>query len=151
MRVRSRPRRVHPGAVTSLTLTTGCRRSWHNGPMTTIFDLSTPAKRFRLVAIWEAVTWAALLIAMFFKWVLGFEEAVRIPGMVHGIAGFLVFVGVAIITAFALKWDLKTTFLALVSSVPPFGTIVFERWAVRTGRLGELSAPGGRDESLAAA
>ncbi len=55
--------------------------------MTTIFDLSTPAKRFRLVAIWEAVTWLALLIAMFFKWVLGYEEAIRIPGMVHGIAG----------------------------------------------------------------
>jgi len=111
------------------------------GAMTNIFDLSTPAKRFRLVAIWEAVTWLALLIAMFFKWVRGYEEAIAIPGMVHGVAGFIPFVLIALLTAWALKWDLKTTFLALVSSVPPFGTIVFERWAVRTGRLAELSAP----------
>ena len=69
---------------------------------------------------------------MFFKWVLGYEEAIAIPGMVHGVAGFILFVLVALLTAWALKWDLKTTFLALVSSVPPFGTIVFERWAVRT-------------------
>ncbi len=113
--------------------------------MTNILDLSTPAKRFRLVAIWEAITWLALLIAMFFKWVLGHEEAIRIPGMVHGIAGFMLFVVVALATAWSLKWDLKTTFLALVSSVPPFGTIVFERWAVRTGRLGELSDPASRE------
>ena len=117
--------------------------------MTTIFDLSTPAKRFRLVAIWEAVTWLALLIAMFFKWVLGYEEAIRIPGMVHGIAGFMLFVVVTFITAWALKWDIKTTFLALVSSVPPFGTIVFERWAVKTGRLAELSEPGSRKDAPA--
>ncbi len=114
--------------------------------MTNILDLSTPREAFRLVAIWEAITWLALLIAMFFKWVLGHEEAIRIPpGMVHGIAGFMLFVVVALATAWSLKWDLKTTFLALVSSVPPFGTIVFERWAVRTGRLGELSDPASRE------
>lgn len=43
------------------------------------------AKIFRVVAIAEAVTWLALLIAMFFKWVLGHEEAVAIPGMTHGV------------------------------------------------------------------
>lgn len=107
--------------------------------MANVLDISTPAKRFRLVAYWEAITWAALLIAMFFKWVLGHEEAVRIPGMVHGIAGFLVFVVVALITGVALRWDIKTTALALLSSIPPFGTIVFEKWAARTGRLAELS------------
>lgn len=107
--------------------------------MRSIFDLSTPAKRFRLVAYWEAVTWAALLVAMFFKWVLGHEDAVRIPGMVHGVAGFLVFVVVALITARSLRWNLTTTALALLSSIPPFGTVVFEKWAARTGRLGELS------------
>lgn len=119
--------------------------------MSKIFDLSTPAKRFRFVAMWEAVTWAALLVAMFFKWVLGFEEAVRIPGMVHGIAAFVPFVLIALITAGALKWNFKTTFWALVSSVPPFGTIVFERWAVRTGQLGELSDGQSDDVALAKA
>src|SRR5574340_377559 len=108
--------------------------------MPNFLDLSSPAKRFRLIAFWEAVTWAALLVAMFFKWVLGHEEAIRIPGMVHGVTGFMLFVIVALATAWSLKWDIKTTFLALVSSVPPFGTVVFERWAVRPGRLGELSS-----------
>lgn len=110
--------------------------------MANILDVSTAAKRFRLVALWEAVTWAALLIAMFFKWVLGYEEAIRIPGMVHGIAGFMLYVVVALATAWSLKWDFKTLLLALVSSVPPFMTIWFERWAARTGRLGELSVAG---------
>ena len=122
------------------------------GAMTNFFDLSTPAKRFRLVAIWEAITWLALLIAaVFFKRVLGYEEAIAIPGMVHGVTGFIPFVLIALLTARSLKWDLKTTFLALVSSVPPFGTIVFERWAVRTGRLAELSAPESNEKVDAAA
>ncbi|NLG55128.1 MAG: DUF3817 domain-containing protein [Rhodococcus sp.] len=111
--------------------------------MSKYLDVSTPAKRFRLIAIWEAVTWAVLLVAMFFKWVLGFEEAVRYPGMLHGVAGFVPFVLITLITAGALGWNFKVTFWALVSSVPPFGTIVFERWAVKNGHLAELSREAG--------
>lgn len=115
-----------------------------------IFDLSTTAKRFRFVAIAEAITWLALLIAMFFKWVLGHEEAVRIPGMVHGIV-FVVFCIVALITARALKWNLVVTGLALVSSIPPFGTLVFEWWAARNGHLAELSTTSAGDDATAVA
>ncbi len=110
--------------------------------MTSIFDLSTPAKRFRFVAVAEAITWAALLIAMYFKWVLGHDSAVRIPGMVHGVV-FLAFVVLAFLTARALKWNLVVLGLALVSSLPPFGTLVFEWWAGRAGHLAELSADAG--------
>ncbi|NLE80980.1 MAG: DUF3817 domain-containing protein [Rhodococcus sp.] len=106
--------------------------------MPKILDVSTPAKRFRLIAYLEALTWAALLVAMFFKWVLGYEEAVSIPGMLHGVV-FMLFVAVALVTAVQLKWDLKVTALALLSSIPPFGTVFFEIWAARTGRLAELS------------
>ncbi|MGU3294156.1 DUF3817 domain-containing protein [Williamsia sp. M5A3_1d] len=108
------------------------------GAMESFFDLRTTAKRFRFVAVFEAITWLALLIAMFFKWVLGHTEAVAVPGMVHGIV-FVVFVIVSLLTAMSLKWSAKVTVLALVSSIPPFGTIVFERWAVRNGHLAELS------------
>lgn len=108
--------------------------------MSNFFDLRTTARRFRFIAVLEAITWLALLIAMFFKWVLGHTEAVAVPGMVHGIV-FVVFVIVSIITAMSLKWTSKITLLALVSSIPPFGTLVFERWAVRNGHLGELSEP----------
>ncbi|MGV9826675.1 MULTISPECIES: DUF3817 domain-containing protein [unclassified Gordonia (in: high G+C Gram-positive bacteria)] len=106
--------------------------------MTQLFNLSTPAKRFRFVAILEAITWLALLIAMYFKWVLGHTEAVRYPGMVHGIV-FVAFVLIALATAVSLKWNRWVALLALVSSIPPFGTIVFEWWAARAGHLAELS------------
>jgi hypothetical protein len=36
-----------------------------------------------------------------------------------------------------LRWTTPTFVLALVASVPPFGTVLFERWATRTGRLDE--------------
>jgi integral membrane protein len=110
--------------------------------MSSFFDLSTPAKRFRFVAVAEAITWAALLIAMYFKWVQGHEAAVRIPGMVHGVV-FLAFVAVSFLTAYALKWNLLTLGLALVSSIPPFGTLIFEWWARRAGHLAELSEAAG--------
>ncbi|MFD4292485.1 DUF3817 domain-containing protein [Rhodococcus sp. NPDC058532] len=117
--------------------------------MANIFDLSTPAKRFRFVAILEAFTWAGLLLGMFFKYFTGDrvpdqdiypnEIGVQIFGMLHG-AVFVLFIVVALLTARALKWNLVTTGLALLSSIPPFFTILFEWWAKRTGQLGELSA-----------
>jgi len=106
--------------------------------MTDFFNLSTPAKRFHFVAVAEAITWAALLISMYFKHVEGNEGAIRIPGMVHGIV-FVAFVVMSFITARALKWNLPGLGLALVSSIPPFGTLVFEWWARRAGHLAELS------------
>jgi len=117
-------------------------------PMANILDVSTAAKRFRLISMWEAVTWAALLVSMVFKWGFGYEEAVKIPGMIHGFTGFILYVVIAFFTARSLKWDFKTLVLALVSSVPPFMTIWFERRMARTGQLGELSvgAAGQPDE-----
>ncbi len=114
--------------------------------MRDLFSISTPATRFRLIAFWEAVTWAVLLIAMVFKWGFGIDEAVKVPGMLHGITGFLAFVLITLVTSRALKWEPKVTLLALISSVPPFGTVVFERWAVRKGLLAELSRPVADDD-----
>ena len=59
-------------------------------------------------------------------------------GSIHG-AVFTGYVVLTLLSVRPLRWDARTTLLALVASVPPFGSIVFERWAVRTGRLGELS------------
>nr|WP_143690504.1 DUF3817 domain-containing protein [Williamsia sterculiae] len=106
--------------------------------MANILDLSTTAKRFRFIAVLEAITWLALLISMYFKWVEGHKEAVAVPGMVHGIV-FVVFVVVAIWTGITLKWSPMVILAALISSIPPFGTLVFEWWAQRTGNLAELS------------
>ena len=102
--------------------------------MSSVLDPRTVARVFRVVAILEAISWLALLIAMYFKWVEGHTEAVAVPGMVHGII-FVVFVVVSIVTSRVLRWTVPTTLWALFSSIPPFGTLVFEIWAQRTGRL----------------
>lgn len=100
-----------------------------------------PRTLFRTVAIAEAVSWALLLVAMFFKWVLeaeplGLEEGgVPVFGMLHGVV-FVVYVVVTIVTSRLLKWSARTTLLALAASIPPLFTWWFERWADRTGLLG---------------
>src|SRR3954469_16020249 len=97
--------------------------------------LSTPAGRFRLFAQAEAVSWAGLLIGMLFKYVLSDNEiGVKVFGPIHGFI-FVAYILVALLASAAQKWEKRTTFLALLASIPPFGTIVFERWAIRTGRL----------------
>src|SRR3954463_10700508 len=97
--------------------------------------LSTSAGRFRLFALAEAVSWAGLLIGMLFKYVLSDNEiGVKVFGPIHGFV-FVVYVLTALLASAALKWEGRTTVLALLASIPPFGTIVFERWAVRTGKL----------------
>ncbi|MBF6189570.1 DUF3817 domain-containing protein [Nocardia implantans] len=110
--------------------------------MGNVFDLSTVAKRFRFIAVLEAISWLLLIIGMVFKRI---PEPVLWPvkvfGMTHGIV-FVLFVITAIVAARELGWNAKTTVLALVSSIPPFCTVLFEIWAVRTGRLGELSNAG---------
>ncbi|WP_039796356.1 DUF3817 domain-containing protein [Nocardia araoensis] len=107
--------------------------------MGNVFDLSTVAKRFRFIAVLEAISWVLLIIGMVFKRI---PEPVLWPvkvfGMTHGIV-FVLFVITAIMAARELGWNAKTTVLALLSSIPPFCTVLFEVWAVRTGQLGELS------------
>ncbi|MFQ6398676.1 DUF3817 domain-containing protein [Nocardia sp. KC 131] len=107
--------------------------------MGNFFDLSTVAKRFRFIAVLEAFSWALLIVGMVFK---RLPEPVLWPvkvfGMTHGII-FVLFVIAAIVAARELGWTVKTTVLALLSSIPPFCTVVFEVWAVRSGKLGELS------------
>lgn len=115
-----------------------------------LFDLSTPAKRFRLIAVLEAITWLALIIAMIVKRAAHNDGAIFVPGMVHGIV-FVVYVLLALLTARALKWNLTVTAWALFASIPPFGSIVFEWWARRNGHLAELSDASKADAAPAAA
>jgi len=104
---------------------------------------STVARAFRAVAIAEAVSWVLLLAGMFVKWVLKTTElGVQLAGPVHG-AVFVAYVLVSLLAWRVLHWSPRTALLALVASVPPLCTVVFERWARRTGQLpvGDTSAP----------
>ncbi|WP_091422082.1 DUF3817 domain-containing protein [Arthrobacter sp. OV608] len=98
-------------------------------------------RAFRIFAIAEAFSWAALLIGMYFKWIAGTTEiGVQVAGPIHG----ALFVGYGI-TALALwrlqRWPFIVALFAGISAVFPFATLWFERWA---GRRGHLSAGGSR-------
>lgn len=95
----------------------------------------SPLTLFRRVAIAEAVTWALLLTGMFLKYVTHTTElGVRIFGMVHGVV-FISYCLTTVVVAVDQRWRAGRTVLALVSSVPPFMTVWFDRYAERRGAL----------------
>ena len=85
---------------------------------------------FRAAALLEAVSWAALLVGMFFKYVVHNEIGVKIAGPIHG-GLFILYVLSVLVVREQQRWSARTTLIALAASVPPFATAVFERWAVR--------------------
>lgn len=97
--------------------------------------LTTPAGRYRAVAIAEAVSWAGLLIGMLLKYgPVGTEIGVQVFGPIHG-GLVLAYIAVAFMTWPVMRWSTGVGIAALAASIPPFGTVAFERWATRTGRL----------------
>lgn len=91
----------------------------------------TPLRLFRFVAVAEAFTWAALLLGMFFKYVVVQDEiGVKVAGPVHGVA-FLAFCLVTLLVSVDQRWGTKRTLLGLASAIPPFATVPFDRWAER--------------------
>lgn len=92
---------------------------------------------FRVVAIAEAISWGALLAAMVFKYgPIGTEVGVRVVGPIHGTI-FLVYLVATIMVGLRCEWTPKTVLLGLFAAVPPFFTVVFERWVIRAGLLRE--------------
>ncbi len=93
-------------------------------------------RAFTTVAVLEALTWVALLTSMWFKYLAADPTpvGVQVAGPVHGGA----FVAYLVMTAVAwrtLRWSPATVVAAVVASVPPLFTVLFEVWAARTGRL----------------
>jgi integral membrane protein len=98
---------------------------------------STSAVVFRVVAIAEACSWAGLLIGMFFKYVVVFDDiGVNVFGPIHG-ALFVAYVVVTLVVARTFQWRLPITLVALVASIPPLATLWFERRAHRRGLLAD--------------
>lgn len=97
--------------------------------------LPSPRSLFRTAAIAEAVTWGLLLAGMVLKYVTATTElGVRVGGMLHGVV-FVGYVLTAVAVAVDARWSARRTALALVSAVPPFATVWFERVAQRQGAL----------------
>ncbi len=112
----------------------------------------TPRTRiqlFRAVAVTEAFSWAGLLVGMYFKYLTDAGElGVKVFGPLHGTV-FVAYVVMTIVVARTQRWSLWVTLVGLASAVPPFTTLAFERWTLRTGRLdGALRARGREPEPV---
>lgn len=114
----------------------------------------SPLTLFRRVAIAEAVTWALLLAGMFLKYVTHTTQlGVQVFGMVHGIV-FVAYCLTTVLVAIDQRWSRRRLLLGLAASVPPFCTVLFDRWAERRDLLSPswrlvTSAPEGRVERAA--
>ncbi|MDQ0634506.1 integral membrane protein [Arthrobacter pascens] len=94
-------------------------------------------RAFRMLAIAEAFSWAALLTGMYFKWIAGTGElGVQIAGPIHG--ALFIGYGIAAMALWRLqRWPLAVALFAGLSAVFPFATLAFERWAGKRGHLQE--------------
>jgi integral membrane protein len=103
-------------------------------------SLDTPQGKFRLIAWLEGLSFLVLLgVAMPLKYLFGLPLAVRVVGTLHGV----LFVAYGIAVAGALgsgRWRFGRAFWAMVASVLPFGTFVFEAQLRR--EEGETAPPG---------
>ncbi len=90
---------------------------------------------FHVVAVVEAITWAGLLVGIINARVLGgSREGIEFFGPLHGTA-FIAYVVVTLVAARALRWRPATVLLAVVASIPPLFTVVFDVVASRRGWL----------------
>ena len=95
----------------------------------------TLVRLFVVVATLEALSWLGLLAGMYVKYLTSAGDlGVKIFGPLHG-GVFVAYVLLTLLVARALRWSVWTTLLALACAIPPFATLLFEWWAVRTGRL----------------
>ncbi len=111
-------------------------------PMANKYDVRSAAGWFRIVAIAEALSWAGLLVGMYFKYLAGSptEVGVKIFGPIHG-GVFMAFVVAAVVVGIQRKWNLVTWALALLGSIVPLGSVIFVIWADKLGRIDGIASP----------
>ena len=90
-------------------------------------------RSFRYVALAEATTFLALLIASVVKRTGGEEIGVQILGPIHGLL-FIAYVVFALNLRQEVGWTNKQTFWILVGAVLPFGGYVVDWWLLRRER-----------------
>jgi integral membrane protein len=84
----------------------------------------------RRVALTEATSFLALLVATYFKLgqnSSGGKTAVSILGPIHGLL-FLAYVFVTITVKADQRWSTRTTVLVLIGAVVPFGGYYVDWW-----------------------
>lgn len=99
----------------------------------------TPSRLLRATSIVEACTWAFLLLAMLAKYVVAPELGdllVPFAGAAHGTA-FLAYLYFGLVLAANGRWPWRAVVLGGLASIPPFATLLFDRWAERRRLLGD--------------
>jgi integral membrane protein len=98
--------------------------------------VQTPIVRaFRIVAVVEAISWLALIVATIVKYSADKPLGVHILGPIHGVL-FLAYVGLALRARAEHGWAARTTAIVLIDSVIPGGGFV----AARRSDLAERAA-----------
>jgi integral membrane protein len=94
---------------------------------------------FRIAAFAEAFGWSLLILGIAIKQYIlpGNDIAVQIAGHIHGTL-FLIYIASVIIFYPSQFWSRKRTFVALLASVPPYGSLLFEQWAAHKRRTSKL-------------
>lgn len=90
-------------------------------------------KPMRYVALVEATSFIALLVASVVKRTGGGEVGVHILGPIHG-ALFVAYVLIALRIRAQAGWSAKNTFWILAGAVVPFGGYVVDWWLLREER-----------------
>lgn len=86
-----------------------------------------PLAQFRWIAIVEGWSYLILLfIAMPLKYLAGQPMLVKLTGSIHGFL-FILFCLALLQVMLRCRWSLKSSCLAFVASLIPFGTFVLER------------------------
>lgn len=87
--------------------------------------------KFRLVALVEAVSFLALLVATIFHRVFdGSDAGITVLGPIHGIL-FLAYVLLTLLVREEQGWTLGQTLIVIVASAIPFGAFVVNAKMVR--------------------
>ena len=103
--------------------------------------LTTALGRFRIVAFLEGISYILLVgVTMPLKYLADTPGPNKVVGMTHGVLS-VAFVAVLISVWVDRGWSWKRALMALLSSLVPLGTFVFE-WDLRRNGLDDLeSAP----------
>jgi integral membrane protein len=90
-------------------------------------------RTFRYVALLEATSFLALLVATVVKHSDGGETGVQILGPIHGLL-FLAYVFLVFAIRGEERWNVKVTCWILLGAVLPFGGYVVDWWLLRERR-----------------
>lgn len=90
--------------------------------------LTSSLGRLRLISILEALSYIYLLYcSIYLKRVMGDDEAIKTPGMIHGVL-FCIYALALFSAMIDAKWSLKTAFLVGLTSLFPIVPFLIDHW-----------------------